>query len=242
MAESEFTETPLRLIGYARVSTQEQNTDLQLAALRRAGAELVFEEKRSAVKQRPELDALLREVRRGDVVLVYKVDRLARSLWHLLFILRRLERTGAALRSLTEPFDTSTPMGRLFLQMLGSFAEFERSVIRERCAAGRAQARQRGVKFGRPRSFDYNEAWLLRGAGLTWPQVAARLGVPVESVRDAAKRARAKFGSLHAAVTSAAAGAAGAGARCAAARASTGGHRSGGTPRAEPAALSEVAL
>lgn len=190
MADLNLIEPEGRLLGYARVSTVEQNTDLQRAAMQRAGVVQVFEEKRSAVVHRPELDRVLAAAGPGDVVVVYKVDRLARSLWHLLTVLKRLETAGASLRSLTEPFDTGTPMGRLFLQLLGSFAEFERAVIRERCAAGRVQAVARGVAFGRPRLFDYEEAARLRAEGLTWREVARAVGRPVETVRSALGRAR----------------------------------------------------
>lgn len=190
MAKAEFTETIPRFIGYARVSTQEQDTSLQLTAMRRHGVESVFEEKRSAVVHRPELERMLAGLLPGDVVVVYKVDRLARSLWHLLEVLQRIEKAGGSLRSLTEPFDTGSPMGRLFLQMLGSFAEFERAVIRERCAAGRIDAMERGVKFGRPRTFDYEAAADLRKQGLTWDAIGQQLGRSRDSVRLALRYRR----------------------------------------------------
>lgn len=140
------------LIGYARVSTNEQNTAAQLAAFKRAGVRKVVEEKRSAVSHRPALQALLSSLRPGDVLVVYKLDRLARSLRDFLNLLAQLEASGVAFRSLTEPIDTTTPAGRMFAHMLGAFAEFERAVIRERCAAGFAAAKARGQKFGRSRS------------------------------------------------------------------------------------------
>ena len=112
------------LFGYARVSTHDQDTALQVAALRSAKVDRVFEEKASGVMKRAALEALLYSVRAGDVIVVYKVDRFARSLADLLRILARIEAAGAAFRSLTEPIDTSTPVGRLMLQLLGSFAEF----------------------------------------------------------------------------------------------------------------------
>lgn len=140
------------LVGYARVSTVDQNTSLQRDALRRAGVRRVYEEKRSSVLSRPQLEAALDALRPGDVLVVYKVDRLARSLSHLLAILRRIEEAHAEFRSLTEPIDTTTPAGRLMLQLLGAFAEFERSLIRERSSAGLDAARARGVRLGRPES------------------------------------------------------------------------------------------
>lgn len=140
------------LVGYARVSTTEQNTAAQIAAFKRAGVRRVVEEKRSAVSHRPQLQALLASLRPGDVLVVYKLDRLARSLRDFLNLLAHLEAIGVAFRSLTEPIDTTTPAGRMFAHMLGAFAEFERAVIRERCAAGFAAAKARGQKFGRSRS------------------------------------------------------------------------------------------
>ena len=140
------------LIGYARVSTTEQNTAAQIAAFKRAGVRRVVEEKRSAVAHRPALQSLLSRLKFGDVLVVYKLDRLARSLRDFLNLLEQLERIGVAFRSLTEPIDTTTPAGRMFAHMLGAFAEFERAVIRERCAAGFAEAKARGQKFGRSRS------------------------------------------------------------------------------------------
>lgn len=111
------------LIGYARVSTLEQETALQLDALKRAGVGRVYEEKRSAVTRRPMLDAMLEHVRAGDTVVVYKLDRLARSLRDLLAILDRIEHAGAFIASTSEPIDTGTPAGRMMMQMVGSFAE-----------------------------------------------------------------------------------------------------------------------
>jgi DNA invertase Pin-like site-specific DNA recombinase len=139
------------LFGYARVSTVEQETRLQLDALRRVGAERVYWEKTSSVGQRPELQRLLADMGQGDTLLVYKLDRLARSLKDLLTLLERLEAKGCALRSLTEPVDTQSLAGRMMLQMLGAVAEFERGLIRERSIAGQRAAMARGIKCGRPR-------------------------------------------------------------------------------------------
>jgi DNA invertase Pin-like site-specific DNA recombinase len=142
------------LIGYARVSTNSQDTDMQLRALRRAGVRTIVQEKGSSVGQRPELHRLLGRVEPGTRLVVYKLDRVARSLKDLLGILERLEAAGAGFQSLTEPIDTATPAGRLMLQMLGAVAEFERSLIRERAVAGQRSAMARGVHCGRPRSLD----------------------------------------------------------------------------------------
>ena len=170
-------------VGYARVSTVDQDTALQRDALRRAGVRRVFEEKRSAVAARPELDRALKALRAGDVLVVYKVDRLARSLSHLLSILRRIEEAGAEFRSLTEPIDTTSPAGRLMLQLLGAFAEFERSLIRERSRAGVRAAVDAGVVLGRPREFNYLEAARLKAdEGLSARAVGERLGVSKRAV------------------------------------------------------------
>lgn len=162
--------------GYVRCSSIDQNPDLQLDAMRRAGIERVWTEHRSAVQHRPELIRLLYNLRRGDQVVVWKLDRLARSLSDLLQLLDRIDKAGASIRSLTEPLDTGTPIGRMFIHMLGSFAEFERSMIRERCAAGRLAAVQRGVPMGRPRSVDRERVAQLLDEGHTQRAVAAALG------------------------------------------------------------------
>lgn len=177
------------IFGYARVSTTDQNTALQFEAFLRAGVSTVYEEKRSAVKRRPVLEDVLRRVGPGDVLVVYKMDRLARSLSHLLEVLALLEARGASFRSLTETIDTHSAAGRLFLQMLGSFAEFERSLIRERCMAGQAAARARGQTWGRPRAMPTeleSEVVTLYGTGFFTMQVLAEV---FEVSKEAVKRA-----------------------------------------------------
>lgn len=178
------------LVGYARVSTDGQTVAAQVAALRKAGCRRVVSETGSGVGPRPALHALLSDLDRGSTVVVWKLDRLGRSLVGLLDLLGRLDAAGIGVRSLTEPVDTTHAAGRLLVQLLGAFAEFERSNIRERCEAGRRAAAARGVRFGRPRTFDHSEAWLLRGAGLTWREVAQRLGVPYGTLTSGLKRAR----------------------------------------------------
>ena len=138
------------MLGYARVSTADQDTEVQVRALQAVGVDTIITETRSGAAERPELDALLSRLRPGDVLHAYKVDRLARSLVDLLRVLQAVTDAGAVFRSLTEPIETATPAGRMMLQMLGAFAEFERAIIRERCAAGMVIARQKGVRFGRP--------------------------------------------------------------------------------------------
>lgn len=140
-----------RLIGYARVSTVHQETHLQLDALIRAGASVIVEEKTSSVGARKELKKLLASLQPGDCILVYRLDRFARSLIDLLGIIARIEASGASFRSLTESIDTSTPAGRMMMQMFGAFAEFERAIIRERSIAGQQAARERGIMPGRRR-------------------------------------------------------------------------------------------
>lgn len=139
------------LIGYARVSkSDDQNTTAQVTALREAGCETIYQEAASGGRwDRPELQKLLDYLRAGDVVVVWKLDRLSRSLRDLLFIMEKLDAAGAGFRSLTESIDTTSPGGRMLMQMLGSFAEFEREMIRERTRAGLERARKEGRVGGR---------------------------------------------------------------------------------------------
>jgi DNA invertase Pin-like site-specific DNA recombinase len=176
-------------LGYARVSTTEQDTALQIAALRAAGVVAYWEEQISGVKARPALEELLGLLQPGDVLYVYKLDRLARSLSDLMRIAERVAKAGATLRSLTEPLETATPVGRMLFQLLGAFAEFERNVIRERCAAGMAEAMKRGVKFGRKRrKFDYAEAFRMRKEGKTYTQISDALGCERSHAHSAVRR------------------------------------------------------
>lgn len=138
------------LLGYARVSTDDQQTNAQLDALTEAGCERVFEEHASGGRwDRPELHRLLDQLRPGDVVVVWKLDRLSRSLKDLLSIMEKIDAAKAGFRSLTESIDTTTAAGRMMMQMVGVFAEFEREMIRERTRAGLAQARKKGRHPGR---------------------------------------------------------------------------------------------
>jgi DNA invertase Pin-like site-specific DNA recombinase len=141
----------MALIGYARVSTAEQDLAAQRAALAAAGCvEIVEETASGADVARPELARLLARIGRGDTLVVARLDRLARSLAHLLAVLARLEARGAGFRSLADPIDTAGPSGTLVLQILGAVAEFERALIRERTRAGLAAARARGRRGGNP--------------------------------------------------------------------------------------------
>ncbi len=137
-------------IGYCRVSTEEQNPDLQLVALKAAGCEKIFTDKVSGVTtKRPQLKKCLKFLSTGDVLTVWKMDRLGRSLRDLITMLDNLKGSGVAFQSLTEYIDTTTPTGRAMWQMVGVLAELERSLIKERTKAGRAAAMARGVKMGR---------------------------------------------------------------------------------------------
>jgi DNA invertase Pin-like site-specific DNA recombinase len=139
------------LFGYARVSKgEDQSTTAQCRLLCEAGAEKVYEETMSGGRwDRPQLTRLLDQLRSGDVVMVWKLDRLSRSLKDLLHLLERIEAAGAGFRSLTENIDTTTAAGRMLMQMLGSFAEYERAMVKERTAAGLAAARAEGRIGGR---------------------------------------------------------------------------------------------
>lgn len=143
-----------RLVGYARVSTIEQNLDMQIQALIKAGVarDAIHVEKLSASnKRRPKLDWAIEQLRPGDVLTVWKLDRIARSLADMLHRIQTIEDQGAGFRSLTEQIDTTTPGGRLMLHMLGALAQFERDLVVQRTRAGVAAAKARGVKFGQPR-------------------------------------------------------------------------------------------
>jgi DNA invertase Pin-like site-specific DNA recombinase len=138
------------LIGYARVSTDDQDTAAQVAALKSAGCARIFREKASGGRwDRPELHRLLDQLRKGDVLVVWKLDRLSRSLRDVLTIMERLGESEAGFRSLTEAIDTTTPAGRMMMQMVGAFAEFERAMLKERTKAGLDAAREEGRIGGR---------------------------------------------------------------------------------------------
>jgi len=144
------------LLGYARGSKgEEQNNALQAKALRAAGCRRLFEESASGGRwDRPELQRMLDQLREGDTVVVWKLDRLSRSLKDVLHIMERIADSGAGFRSVTENIDTTTPAGRMMMQMVGSFAEFERGMIRERTSAGIAIARADGRIGGRKKKLD----------------------------------------------------------------------------------------
>jgi DNA invertase Pin-like site-specific DNA recombinase len=143
------------LIGYARVSTIEQDLALQTDALKKAGCEHIFDDTASgATTKRPGLTAALSHVRKGDTLVVWRLDRLGRSLRHLIDVIADLEKRGIGFRSLQEAIDTTTSGGRLIFQIFGALAEFERNLIRERTQAGLKAARARGRLGGRPKALD----------------------------------------------------------------------------------------
>ena len=137
--------------GYARVSTEDQNADMQLTALKRAGCKTAFTDQLSGATgvKRPALLRCLKKLEHGDTLMVWKLDRLGRSLRDLITMLDDLKKRGVKFRSLTEAIDTETPTGRAMWQMIGVLAELERSLISERTRAGVKDAQRRGVKFGR---------------------------------------------------------------------------------------------
>ena len=183
------------LIGYARVSTDDQDTRLQIDALKRAGCEKIYEERASGSRtDRPELAKALAHGRKGDMVVVWKLDRLGRSLPHLIDTVHDLEERKVGFRSLTDNIDTTTASGRMFFHMMGALAQFERDLIRERTNAGLKAARERGNIGGRPRKLtdaDLKFARsLMRDKSEQWtrPAVAARLGVSPMTLWRAMRR------------------------------------------------------
>lgn len=149
-------------LGYARVSTNEQDLSLQLDALKEAGCEKTFQDRVSGAKaERPGLQEALHYLRKGDTLVVWRLDRLGRSLKHLIETVNDLEERGIGFQSLQESIDTTTSSGRLVFHIFGALAEFERNLIRERTQAGLEAARARGRKGGRPKSLDVKKTELL---------------------------------------------------------------------------------
>jgi DNA invertase Pin-like site-specific DNA recombinase len=146
----------LTVIGYARVSTTDQHLEIQIAALKAAGCDVIRSEKRSgtSTKGRTELQTVLDFIREGDALVVTRIDRLARSIGDLQDIVRAVKAKGASLKATEQPIDTTTAAGKAFLDMLGVFAEFETSLRRERQAEGIAKAKAASVYKGRPSSID----------------------------------------------------------------------------------------
>ena len=171
------------LIGYARVSTQDQNLDLQLEALTKAGCKKVFDDKISGSRaERPGLTKALELLREGDTLVVWKLDRLGRSVKNLVDLVSELHRQGVQFKSLTDAIDTGTPSGRFFFHVMASLAEMERELTVERTRAGLEVARQLGRKGGRKRQMTDSKiesAKKLLASGIPPRDVAKNLGVCV---------------------------------------------------------------
>lgn len=184
------------LVGYARVSTVDQDTALQRDALARAGVTRVFVESGSGVGPRPQLQVALGTLGPGDTLVVWKLDRVARSLVDLLAIQSRLKGVGACIRSLTEPLDTTSPFGEFTFQVLGAVAQLERSMIRERVMAGQAAARARGKRWGKPLSIPVEDVASIVGmwrSGMYLQRELADIwGVSVACLRDTIHRHEAR--------------------------------------------------
>jgi DNA invertase Pin-like site-specific DNA recombinase len=177
----------MSIIGYARVSTQDQDLTAQLAALKAAGAGTIYREKISGVRaDRPQLSRMVAALKRGDLVIVTRLDRLGRSVRELLNLLADFDRIGVGFKSLNDEWcNTTTPHGRLMLTVLGGLAEFERSLIIARTSEGRQRAMANGVRFGRrPKLSDFQrkEAVQRRGAGETLAQIARSYAVSVSMI------------------------------------------------------------
>ena len=175
----------MAVIGYARVSTHGQNLDAQLEALHKEGCDEIFQEKASGAKQhRPELAAMLRYARKGDIVVATKLDRLARSTKHLLQIVDELQSKDVELKIINLNLDTSTPTGKLMLTMLAGIAQFEREIMLERQREGFEVAKSKGKIKGRPTSAQDKAEQIVKlaGCGLTKQAIADKLQLGVASV------------------------------------------------------------
>lgn len=169
-----------RMIGYARVSTNDQNLDLQITALRLAGCTKIYEDHgvSGAIQKRRGLNAVLRSLKRGDTLVVWRLDRLGRSIRHLIDVIARLQTRGVEFRSITENIDTNSAGGRMIFHVIAAMAEFERSLISERTIAGMQAARQRGQHIGRRRALTVEQC----------EEVIHVLNRDGESIADVAKR------------------------------------------------------
>lgn len=174
----------MAIYGYARVSTTDQDLETQVEKLTAAGCTVVREEKRSGTTRegRAELETLLAFLRAGDVLMVTKVDRLARSVGDLQEIVKAIRAKGAALKATDQPIDTGTAAGKCFLDMLGVFAEFETNLRRERQMEGIAKAKARGVYEGRKPTIDIEVVRRLSSEGLGATEIARRVGIGRASV------------------------------------------------------------
>jgi DNA invertase Pin-like site-specific DNA recombinase len=174
----------MTIIGYARVSTTDQDLDIQIAALKREGCTTIRAEKRSGTttQGREELRTVLDFLREGDVLMVTRIDRLARSIGDLQDIVRTVRAKGASLKATEQPIDTGTAAGKCFLDMLGVFAEFETNLRRERQLEGIAKAKAAGVYKGRPPSIDAAKVRELKAKGMGPSEIATKLKIGRASV------------------------------------------------------------
>jgi DNA invertase Pin-like site-specific DNA recombinase len=174
----------MTIVGYARVSSLDQDLTIQEAALKAAGADIVRSEKRSGTSTvgRAELDTVLQFLRPGDTLLVTRIDRLARSIADLSDIVRTVKARGASLRATEQPFNTGDIYGELTVNLLGCFAQFETAIRKERQLEGIAKAKQAGVYKGRKRSVDIDAVRSLKAEGVGPAAIAKRLGVARASV------------------------------------------------------------
>jgi DNA invertase Pin-like site-specific DNA recombinase len=181
-------------VGYARVSTEEQSLALQINALTRAGCAKVFREEAGsgAAIRRPALDRMLAEIRPGDVLVTWRLDRLGRSLPHLITLVSALKERGVGFVSLCEAIDTETASGRLLFHVMGALAEFERALISERTRAGMFAARERGAPLGRPRRLASAQVKAahssLRAGQATLKELALSMRVSRPTLRRALRR------------------------------------------------------
>jgi len=179
------------LIGYARVSTTDQTIDSQMDALSEAGCEKIFSDIASGAKNvRQGLDDAIHYCRKGDTLVVWRLDRMGRSMSHLIDTIKHLEKLGVGFRSITENIDTTSAGGRLFFHLFGALAEFERDLIRERVQAGLKSARARGRKGGRPAVSEETKAMaqaLMADKKLSVKQICDRLGIAKSTLYKYAK-------------------------------------------------------
>jgi DNA invertase Pin-like site-specific DNA recombinase len=188
--------------GYARVSTKDQTVDLQVDALKKAGCTKVYTEVMSGTHaERPILSKLLENLRTGDVLVIWKLDRLGRSLKHLIEVANELMTRKIGLKSLNDPIDTTTPQGRLTFNLFASLAEFERDVIRERTHAGLSAARARGRKGGRPKGVPSNAEstacaaeTLYREGKLSSQEIAGKLQISKSTLYSYLRHRRVPIG------------------------------------------------
>lgn len=189
MTKKKVEKDEFTLVGYARVSTADQSLRMQIEALMKYGVREkdIYSESISGVKEnRPALDAALRQVREGDTLVVWKLDRIARSINNLLDVMNELEDKGVKFRSITEGVETETPTGKMILFVMGALAQFERDLIVERTRAGVAAARERGVKFGadfKLKPKDMPKVWeLVNVKAKTRKSVAKQYGVSEQTI------------------------------------------------------------